>query len=233
MVKIVLASAVCMSLAACATSNNKTNYESYLTTVQQIESTKAVAAEASRISKASEYANMQAACNDSACASTVAAFKAIADVVDSLAAGSGMGNASRVAAPQREPTMSEQLLSWASILVPGATTYANIVESNKTQRRMSDNQVTQQVSQNGMWATIFEGQSAALAAPGIVVGGNYGNTETNTAGTNLVSGDGNTIGNRNGNSGRQDSAGPYDYSGNCREGDRNCPVTVTNPDPTP
>ena len=224
--KIAVGIALALALSACATTNNKNNYETYLKTVQQIEANKTVSAEASRIAKSAEYAQLQEACKDSACVSNVAAFKALSDVVDSLASSQGNSSVSRVAAPQREPTFSEQLLSWASVLVPGITSYTSIHESNKTQRHLSDNQTIERQSQNDMWGSIV---GTIGSTPSIVVGGNYGNTETNTAGTNLVSGSNNLIGDRNNNSGRQDSPGPFDdNSGDCRA-TNSC--NTINPDP--
>lgn len=230
--KSILVLAVAAVVAGCASTNNK-NYEAYLNTVRQVESTKAVAEEASRVAKSQEYASISASCTDSACTSNVAAFKAISDLAASLGGGNNRGV--QIAAPQREPTLSEQLLGWAGIFVPGVTSYASIRETNKTQRHLSDNQASERISQNEMWGTIIGTQGTAwstavrdvTATPSIVVGGNYGNTETNTAGNNLISGNNNLVGDRNNNSGRQDSNGPFDNSGNCRNGDANCPV-VTN-----
>lgn len=223
MIKTIAGVLLALSLGACASNPNKTNYESYLKAVQQIETNKTVSAEAARLSKNAEYGSLISNCTSDACVSNVAAFKSLSDVVDSLSSQLA-GSRSSVAAPQREPSMSEKLLGWAQILVPGITSYAGIVESNKTQRHMSDNQTQQHQSQNAMWAEIFNGVNST---PSLWVGGNYGDT----AGNNLVSGDNNLIGDRNNNSGRQDAPGPWDYSGNCRDGSTNCPVT--NPEPNP
>ena len=224
MIKAIVAGLVMLAVVGCASNQNKSNYTAYLETVQKIESNKAIAEESSRIAKSAEYSAMAAGCATSDCTATVSAFKAIADVVASLAGQNG-GSSSRIAAPQREPTFSEQLLGWAGVLVPGVTQYAGIVESNRTQRHVSDNSAAVSVSQNQTWAGIIGSQGTAwsgavhdvASTPSIVVGGNYGNTTTNTAGANMVSGDNNTLGDGNGNSGRYNSAGPYDSSGDCRD----------------
>lgn len=226
MIKAIVVGLVMLAVVGCASNQNKSNYTAYLDTVQKIESNKAVAEESSRIAKSAEYSNMATNCTTSDCTATVAAFKAIADVVASLAGQNG-GSSSRIAAPQREPTFSEQLLGWAGVLVPGVTQYAGIVESNRTQRHVSDNSAAVSVSQNQTWAGIIGSQGTAwstalntvAATPSISVGGNYG--DTSSAGTSLTSGDGNTIGNGNGNSGRIGSDGPFDSSGDCRDGS-NC-----------
>ena len=106
MIKIVLAGLLALSAVGCASNQNKSNYTAYLDTVQKIESNKAIAEESSRIAKSAEYSNMATNCTTSDCTATVAAFKAIADVVASLAGQNG-GSSSRIAAPQREPTFSE------------------------------------------------------------------------------------------------------------------------------
>ena len=235
MLKALMGIVLALAMTACATTNNKSNYETYVKSTQQMHAENAVAANAASVAKAQQYAALRDNCTTDACVTNVAAFQSIADIVASLG---GAGSRTPVlAAPQREPTLSEQALSWASVLIPGVSTYVGITETNKTQRHLSDNQTAERQSQNSMWSTIFTQQSAAATAladkPNIVVGGNYGNTTTttNSAGNNLVSGDDNLIGDRNNNSGRQDAPGPYDNSGNCRDGDANCPVTQ--PDPTP
>lgn len=214
MVKVLLA-LMLLSVAGCATNRNSSNYAAYLDAMQKIESTKSMASETRAMSRDSQYDAMLAKCSTDSCVGQVAAFKAIADTVDSLA-GNG-GKTAAVAAPQREPTFSDKALAWASVLVPGVTQYASIVENGKTQRHLSDNTATVQESQNSMWATIMSSQSESwaqvAAIPSVSVGGNYGDT----AGTSLTSGDGNVVGNQNNNSGRFDSNGPYDYSGDCRD----------------
>ena len=223
MIKLLLAGLLALGAVGCASTNTKDNYTAYLDTVQKIESNKAVAEESSRMAKSVEYSNLAANCTTSDCAATVAAFKAISDVVASL--GGSRGNDTRIAAPPREVSFSEQALAWAGVLVPGVTQWSSIVQSNKTQRHLSDNSANVSISQNETWAGIIGSQSDAwgtalgsvAATPSIVVGGNYGDTETNTAGTALVSGNNNMLGNGNGNSGRYNSAGPYDSSGDCRD----------------
>jgi len=226
-----LAVVAALSLAGCATTQNKTNYESYLTTQRQILADENASSQAANLAKISQYGDLRASCSTDACVSQVAAFQSISDIVTALARGNGAGT-STIAAPQREPSLSEKALAWASVLVPGASTIIGITESNKTQRHLSDNSAAIQTSQNAMWSSIIGEQasawSEAASAPSLVVGGNYGTT--NTAGANLVSGDGNTIGTNNFNSGRLNSAGPYDSNdGNCRDGNNNCPVV----EPTP
>lgn len=230
MVKIMAAVVAALALAGCASTQNKNNYETYTQAVRQIEAERNAAAQAASLAKISQFGELRSNCTTDACVSQVAAFQSIADIVASLG---GANRTTNLAAPQREPTISEQALSWASVLIPGVSTYVGITETNKTQRHLSDNQSAERISQNSMWSTIMAGQSSALAEPNVIVGGNYGNTTTttNTAGNNLVSGDRNLIGDRNNNSGRQGSAGPFDNSGDCRNGDSNC--TVVNPDPTP
>jgi len=226
MIKIVMAVGLALASVGCATNKNTSNYASYLDAVQKIESSKAVAKEASLMGREAQYASMLEKCTSDSCVSSVAAFKAIADTVESLAGGSG-GRTPNVAAPQREPTFSEKALSWAGVLIPGATQYAGIVENNRTQRHTSDNAAAVSISQNETWANIIGSQGTAwstalntvAATPSISVGGNYG--DTSSAGTSLTSGDGNTIGNGNGNSGRIGSDGPFDSSGDCRDGS-NC-----------
>lgn len=204
-------------MAGCATTKSN-NYQAYLDSVEKIESNKAVAAEAGRMNSAATYAAMMEKCTTDACATSVAAFRAIADTVAALS-GSGSGGDNGIAAPPREPSFSEQALGWASVLVPGATQWVGIVENNKTQRHTSDNAAAVSISQNDTWAGIIGTQSTAwaealgtvAATPSINVGGNYG--DTSTAGTSLTSGDDNIVG----NSGRINSDGPFDSSGDCRD----------------
>lgn len=217
MLKLVWAAVIALAMTGCATAPSN-NYAQYLDTIEKIESNKAVAAENSRMAKSAEYADLQAACKTGDCAATVAAFKAITDVVASLADGAG-GKNSGIAAPPREVSTSEQLLGWAGVLVPGLTQWSSIVQTNETQRHLSDNNADVTISSNETWASIINGQSTAwsgavgtvAATPSINVGGNYG--DTSTAGNNLTSGDGNNVG----NSGRIGSDGPYDSSGDCRD----------------
>lgn len=228
MLKAIVGIVLALAMTACATTNNGRNYDKYVEATRQMQADSNIAAQASSVAKANQYAALRESCTTDACVSNVAAFQSIADIVASL--GGAGSRAPVLAAPQREPTLSEQALSWASVLIPGVSTYVGITETNKTQRHLSDNQSAERISQNDMWATIMAGQASALAEPSIVVGGNYGTT--NTAGTNLVSGSSNTIGENNNNSGRLTSPGPYDdNSGSCRNGDPDCSVTI--PDPTP
>lgn len=232
MLKAIAGVVLALFMAACATTNNKSNYDAYLKANIQMKSEEAMAAQTLSVAKAAQYASLRESCTTDQCVANVAAFQAIADVVASL--GGSSSRSATIAPPQREPTLSEQAMSWASVLIPGISTYVGVVETNKTQRHLSDNQAQRDVSQNQMWSDIMSSTgaawSAAAAQPSVVVGGNYGTT--NTAGTNLVSGSSNTIGENNNNSGRITSPGPYDdNSGDCRNGDENCPVT--NPEPTP
>jgi len=234
MIKAALGVMIAVVLAGCSTTpSNKNNYQAYLETVKQVEINQAVAKEASVVAQRTDYNDMLKACTSDNCVASVASYKAIADTVASLA-GQGSNNSNRIAAPQREVTFGDRAIQWAGLLVPGSTSWAGIVETNKTQRHLSDNTSAERISQNQMWSEIVgqsnQAWSTVASSPNIVVGGNYGNTTTttNTAGNNLVSGDGNVIGNRNNNSGRQDSLGPIDNSGDCRTGDDVC-----NQEPTP
>lgn len=221
--KYIMAGLLALLLTACATSEQKANnYQAYLNTVQSIETAKAIA---ETQKSESDYDRMLSRCTTDSCVSSVASYKAIADITRSL--GNGGSDITRVAAPQREPSVSEQALAWAGVLIPGITTYTSITESNKTARNANDNSTEVLNGQAAAWSSTVR---SVADTPSIVVGGNYGNTTTNTAGANLVSGDGNTIGDRNGNNGRQDSPGAYDYSGSCRDGDANCPSNAV---PTP
>lgn len=222
MIKTVLTAAMLLGLTACATAPQSNNYQAYLNTVQSIETAKAIS------DTRSDYDELLARCTTDQCVSSVASYKAIADITMHL--GGGGRNGSLVAAPPREMTASDQMLAWAGVLIPGLTGIVNVTQSNQTQRHLSDNSAEVQISQNETYAEMLNGQSAAwagvagtaIATPSINVEGNYG--DTNSAGNNLISGDGNTVGDRNGNTGRQDSDGPFDNSGDCREGDSNCPT---------
>lgn len=230
MIKIVATGLLALMLGACASTPKYNNYQAYLNTVQSIETSK-VLAEAQV--KDTSYDELLSHCTTDTCVGYVASYKAIADITRALAAGQGGNSSIRVSAPPREQTFSDKMLAWAGVIIPGITSYANITEGSRTQRHISDNNAAVQVSQNETYASIITGQANAwagvagdiAATPSINVGGNYG--DTNTAGTNLTSGDGNTIGTANGNSGRINSDGPYDYSGDCRDGN-NCSSTPDN-----
>lgn len=218
----VFAALLMAGTVGCATTKSN-NYQAYLDSVEKIESNKAVAAEAGRMNSAATYAAMMEKCTTDACATSVAAFRAIADTVAALSDG-GNSRGNGIAAPPREPSIGEQALAWAGVIVPGITQWSSIVQSNKTQRHLSDNSANVSISQNETWAGIIDSQGTAwsgalgsvAATPSINVGGNYG--DTSTAGTSLTSGDDNMVGDGNGNSGRYNSAGPYDSSGDCRDG---------------
>lgn len=185
----------------------RSNYDAYseLVTAQQ-------AGEAKLIASIAGAAN---ACTDSRCVEHVAALAALAS-----ARGSGSGNS--IAPPPREPSGTEKLAAVLGALSPVLGTAINGAVS----WHQSDNAVKQSEAQYGYLGSVIGSALTGMrdvavgATPSINVGGNYGDTfgddytggdrtQTEVAG-HLISGDGTVIGDRNGNSGRQDSPGPYE-----------------------
>ncbi len=208
-------------VAGCTSAPTRSNYDAYgeLLSKQQ-------AAESNLIASIASTAN---ACTDSRCVEHVAAMAA-------MAAAGGRGS-SAVAPPPREPSSAEQFAQVVGAMSP----FLGAVVNGAVQWRQSDNAVRTSEAQYGYLDSVL-GQAltgmasvADSAVPSITVGGNYGDTygngftgrdrtETNVAGPQ-VNGNSNVLGDRNFNSGRQDSAGPFDRT--CT-GDACQPV---NPDP--
>jgi hypothetical protein len=207
--------------AGCTSTPVRSNYDAYgeLLSKQQ-------AAESNVIASIAGAAN---ACTDSRCVEHVASMAA-------MAAAGGRGS-NPIAPPPRELSGAEKFAQVFSAMSPLFGT----VVTGAVQWRQSDNAARTAEAQYGYLDSVL-GQAlggmanvAGNAVPSITVGGNYGDTfgdnytggdrtQTDVAG-HLISGDSTVIGDRNYNSGRQDSAGPYDRT--CT-GDGCQPV---NPDP--
>lgn len=213
---------IALALVACASPPPRpdANYAAYLELID-----KQARADEARISSIAAAAS---ACTDARCVEHVAAVAA-------LAAASGSGRA----APQpfrAEPSLGKQI---ALALVGQVAPLASAAVS----WRQSDNATRQAQAQYAYLGSVLNTAMTGMrdvavgATPSITVGGNLGDTygdnhtggdrtQTDVSG-HLISGDGTVIGDRNFNSGRQDSGGPFDRT--C-SGDGCQPVTP--PDPT-
>lgn len=220
---IVFAVMCIAGLAACSSAPPKpdANYAAYLDLVRDQQR-----ADEQRIAGIAQTAS---ACNDARCVEHVAAVAALA--------AAGGGNRPMPQPYKPEPSMGKQialaLVGQISPLASAAVNWHQADTSARTaeaQYRYLDNVLSAAV---GGMASV-----ARNATPSITVGGNYGNTygndytggdRTDVAG-NLVNGNGNVFGDRNFNSGRQDSAGPFDRT--C-SGDGCQPAITPDSDPDP
>lgn len=193
-------------VAGCTSTPPRSNYDAYgeLLSAQQ-------AAESKLIASIAGAAN---ACTDSRCVEHVAAMAA-------LAASGGRGS-TPIAPPPRELSGAEKFAQVFSSMSPFLATAI----TGAVQWRQSDNAARTAEAQysylDSVLGQALTGMSGVArdAVPSITVGGNYGDTfgdnytggdrtQTEVAG-HLISGDGTVIGDRNYNSGRQDSPGPYE-----------------------
>ncbi|HPG95112.1 MAG TPA: hypothetical protein PLR28_11200 [Dokdonella sp.] len=167
------------------------------------------------------------ACTDSRCVEHVASVAALA--------AAGGGNRAPPQMHRAEPSLGRQVaLALVGQIAPLASAAVNWHQSDNA-RKTSE---AQYAYMGSVLSAAVGGMAsvASNATPSVTVGGNYGDTygdnytgrdRTDVAGP-LINGDGNIVGDRNYNSGRQDSAGPYDRL--C-SGDSCQPASA--PEPTP
>lgn len=197
---------VVVFISGCSTAPpTKSNYDTYgeLLTKQQ-------AAESNVIASIAATAS---ACLDARCVEHVAALAAIA-------ATGGRGGGQQIAPPLREVSGAEAFAAVFSSMSPFLAT----VVTGAVQWQQSNNSVRQAEAQyeylGDVIGSAITGMSdvARNATPSINVAGNYGDTygadytggdRTDAAGP-LIYGDGNAVGDRNFNGGRQDSPGPFE-----------------------
>lgn len=191
-------------VAGCASApSSRSNYDAYADLVLKHQEAESAAI--------SSIATAAQACTDARCVEHVAAVAA-------LAASGGRGG-STIAPPPRELSGAEKFAQVFGSLSP----FLGTVVNGAVSWRQSDNATRQAQAQYDYLGTVLStalnGMSsvAISATPSITVGGNLGDTygdnytgrdRTDVAG-HLVNGSA-VIGDRNFNSGRQDSAGPFD-----------------------
>ncbi len=189
-----------------ASAPTRSGYDAYLQA--------SLAREQAQAQKITAFADMAKSCATDDC------VKGVAFIAGGAMIGAGGGGGSAIAPPPREISGAEKVAAVVSAFSPLAGTLIN----GAVQIHQSDNAVKQSDSQyrylDHVLTSALDGMAttAGNAVPSITVGGNYGDTygdnftgrdRTDVAG-NLMSGDGNVVGDRNFNSGRQDSTGPFD-----------------------
>lgn len=191
-----------LALSGCANTaakRNQDNYNSYLNAVKDMEVAKVTARATAAKASNSDYDALLARCTTDACVASVASYKAIAHVVESLANNGGNSTA-LVQAPQREATFGDKALAWASVFAPVVGQGYNAYQNGKTQRALSADNAALQTAQVNAWSTAMQ---TVASTPTVSVGGNYGDTygndytggdrsEVNNSGT-LVSGNDNRV----------------------------------------
>lgn len=191
-----------LALSGCANTaakRNQDNYNSYLTAVKDMEVAKVTARATAAKASNSDYDALLARCTSDACVASVASYKAIAHVVESLA-NNGSNSGTVIQAPQREATFGDKALAWASVFAPVVSQGYNAYQNGKTQRALSADNAALQTAQVNAWSAAMQ---TVASTPTVSVGGNYGDTygndytggdrsEVNNSGT-LVSGNDNRV----------------------------------------
>lgn len=207
-IKLLSAFAICCALAVvagCASPGQRpdANYAAYLDLVR--------AQQAAQDSLIAGIAAAASACTDARCVEHVASVAALAAAGGSSRPPPQMHRA--------EPSLGRSVaLALVGQIAPLASAAVSWHQSDNS-RKTSEAQYAYLGSVLGSAVNGMR-DVASNATPSITVGGNYGDTwgdnftgrdrtETAVDGPQ-INGDGNVIGDRNNNSGRQDSSGPFD-----------------------